>query len=101
MEFGSSVLLWLATISIIVGCIGALVQTSIKRFFAYTSINQAGFIVLGVATSSILGLQASLVYLISYMIMLISFFAGVIRAKNTENIVDMKSLSSYSKFLVT
>lgn len=40
---------WLAVLTMIVGNLGALAQTSVKRMLAYSSISHAGYIVAGVA----------------------------------------------------
>lgn len=85
-----------------VGTFGALKQVKIKRFIAYTSINQVGFILLGVASINLAGLVASLLYLCLYAIMSLSFFAVIL---NTEHFVtrrsmiylsDLQSLSLYN-----
>jgi NADH-quinone oxidoreductase subunit N len=97
----SMLLLVLAIASLIIGCFGALIQTSVKRFFAYTSINQAGFIVLGLATDNVMGLQASLVYLVVYMFTLFIFFVGITEnSRVIDNILELKDLSFRGKILV-
>jgi len=60
--------------SIILGSFGALRQVRIKRFLAYTSISQIGFILLGITSGTILGLFASIMYLSIYILMNIIFF---------------------------
>jgi len=72
----------------IVGSFGALKQVRIKRFLAYTSINQIGFILLGISSGSVLGLFASIMYLFLYIIMNLSFFAVFL---NTEHIILKKN----------
>lgn len=97
----SSFLLSLAIISLIIGCFGALIQTSVKRFFAYTSINQAGFIVLGLLVNDVIGLQASLVYLMTYMLTMFVFFCGLtLTSQDMDGILDLKHLPTISKVLV-
>jgi NADH-quinone oxidoreductase subunit N len=56
----------LAVISLIVGAVLAVVQTDVKRMLAYSSINHAGFILVGVEAGSELGVEAVLFYLASY-----------------------------------
>jgi NADH-quinone oxidoreductase subunit N len=56
------------------GSFNALKKVRIKRFLAYTSISQVGFILLGVSSGNILGLSASLMYLIIYILMNLLFF---------------------------
>jgi NADH-quinone oxidoreductase subunit N len=57
---------FLAVVSLIVGAVLAVVQTDVKRMLAYSSINHAGFILVGVEAGSELGVEAVLFYLASY-----------------------------------
>ena len=54
-------------ISIIVGNVGALGQASLKRMLAYSSIAQAGYLLVGVVVVTELGVQAVLFYLAVYL----------------------------------
>jgi NADH-quinone oxidoreductase subunit N len=67
--------LFAATGSIVFGALGALKQTKIKRFIGYTSINQMGYLLIGVSSGDILGLQASFLYLFFYLIAGFVFFS--------------------------
>ncbi len=49
----------LATITIIVGNVGALGQSSLKRMLAYSSVAQAGYMLAGVVVATQLGVQAT------------------------------------------
>ena len=75
--------------SLFVGSFGAIKQLRIKRFIAYTSINQVGFIFLGLASCNLTGLTASIVYLMLYAIMSIGFFTILL---NTEHIITKKNM---------
>jgi len=56
--------------SFIIGSIGGLYQTKIKRLFAYSAIGHVGFILLGLISGyNLLNLQSSLIYLVIYIIM--------------------------------
>lgn len=68
--------------SIFWGSIGALKQVRIKRFIAYTSVSQIGFIFLGVSTTSFFGLISSLMYLGLYIIMSLNFFSIFLNTKH-------------------
>ena len=61
----------LAILSLVVGAVLALVQRDVKRMMAYSSINHAGFILLGVQAADARGVSASLYYLFTYMFMVI------------------------------
>lgn len=75
--------------SIIFGSIGALKQMRIKRFIAYTSINQIGFILLGISSCNFLGLISSIMYIILYSIMSIIFFTLLL---NTEHVLNKRNM---------
>jgi NADH-quinone oxidoreductase subunit N len=67
----------LAVLSLVVGAFMALRQRDVKRVLAYSSINHAGFILLGVAAGTARGASASLYYLFAYMFMTVGSFAIV------------------------
>jgi NADH-quinone oxidoreductase subunit N len=67
----------LAILSLVVGAVVALAQRDVKRMMAYSSINHAGFILLGVQAATDRGVAASLYYLFTYMFLVIGTF-GVI-----------------------
>jgi NADH-quinone oxidoreductase subunit N len=71
-------IIWvLAVLSLLVGSIGAVVQTDVKRMLAYSSINHAGFILIGVEAASPRGLSAALGYLAIYAFLALGSFAVV------------------------
>jgi NADH-quinone oxidoreductase subunit N len=67
----------LAVLSLVLGAFVALRQRDVKRMLAYSSINHAGFILLGVSAGTARGASASLYYLFAYMFMTIGSFAVV------------------------
>ncbi len=67
----------LAILSLVVGAVLALSQRDVKRMLAYSSINQAGFILLGVQAADGRGVAASLYYVFVYTFMIIGTFAVV------------------------
>ena len=69
-------MLWIiAILTMLVGSIVAITQTDVKRMLAYSSIAQAGFILVGVVAVSREGLAGSLFYLIAYAFTTIGAFA--------------------------
>ncbi len=81
-----------------VGNVAALVQTSMKRMLAYSSIAQAGYLLIGVAAGSIDGSEAVLYYLIAYGIMTMAAFAVVIiREREVEDGDAIASLAGYGR----
>ncbi len=73
----------LAAITIVVGNVGALGQSSLKRLLAYSSVAQAGYMLAGVVVASRLGLQATVFYIAVYLVMNLAAFA-VIGARERE-----------------
>ncbi|HSC72795.1 MAG TPA: NADH-quinone oxidoreductase subunit N [Gaiellaceae bacterium] len=69
--------------SLVIGNLAALVQRGVKRMLAYSSISQAGFMLIGIAADSELGGRALLYYLIPYAAMSIGAFA-VVAARERE-----------------
>ena len=67
----------LAVLSLVVGAVLAAVQTDVKRMMAYSSINHAGFILLGVEAATAEGTSAALFYLAAYAAIIAGTF-GVI-----------------------
>jgi NADH-quinone oxidoreductase subunit N len=54
--------------------LGALNQKKIKRFIAYSSLNQMGFILLGIACGSFQGIIGSFSYFLIYLVTITVFF---------------------------
>jgi NADH-quinone oxidoreductase subunit N len=68
----------LATITILVGNVGALGQSSLKRMLGYSGVAQAGYMLGGVVVGSQLGVQATVLYLAVYLAMNLAAFAVII-----------------------
>jgi NADH-quinone oxidoreductase subunit N len=73
----------IACTSLAWGNIAALVQKNVKRILAYSSISQAGFMMIGIASANALGVRALLYYLIPYSVMSLGAFA-VVAARERE-----------------
>jgi NADH-quinone oxidoreductase subunit N len=68
----------LAAITIVVGNVGALGQTSLKRMLAYSGVAQAGYLLAGEIVGSQLGAKATVFYLVVYLAMNLAAFAVVV-----------------------
>ena len=66
-----------AAVTMVVGSVLAVVQTDVKRMLAYSSINHAGFVLVGVQAASAQGVEAALFYLAAYTFMVAGSF-GII-----------------------
>lgn len=65
----------LTVLTLVVGSLFAISQTNVKRMLAYSSINHAGFLLLGVLAASPEGNSATLFYLFAYTFMAAGSFA--------------------------
>jgi NADH-quinone oxidoreductase subunit N len=78
----------LATITILVGNVGALGQSSLKRMLAYSSVAQAGYMLAGVVVSSKLGVQATVFYLAVYVAMNMASFSVIVARERETGLGD-------------
>lgn len=70
--------------SIIVGALGAIGQQNLKRLLAYSSINNVGFILLGLAVATASGASAMLIYLFVYVAMSLGSFVALLMLRDEE-----------------
>lgn len=66
-----------------VGNVIALSQTNIKRMLGYSSIAQAGYILIGFVVGTSLGMKATLFYLLAYTIMNLGAFGCIVLISNS------------------
>ncbi|MCL4423187.1 MAG: NADH-quinone oxidoreductase subunit N [Actinobacteria bacterium] len=71
-------IIWtLAVLTLLGGAVLALVQRDVKRMLAYSSINHAGFILVGLQAATRRGIAGSLYYLFVYAFLVVGTFAIV------------------------
>jgi NAD(P)H-quinone oxidoreductase subunit 2 len=68
----------LAILSMILGNVVAIAQTSMKRMLAYSSIAQAGFVMIGFVIGTEAGYASMLLYLVMYLFMNLGAFTCII-----------------------
>jgi NADH-quinone oxidoreductase subunit N len=93
------IIIFAALASIVVGALGAIGQTSLKRLLAYSSINNVGFVLIGLAAASPAGVSAVLVYLDIYVAMVIGAFVALLMLRSgsgeqLDTFDDISGLSS-------
>jgi NADH-quinone oxidoreductase subunit N len=79
-----------AAVTMIVGNVGALSQTSMKRMLGYSGVAQAGYMLSGVVVASRLGASSTILYLGVYLAMNMAAFA-VIQARERDTGDDQLS----------
>lgn len=101
--YWNDLIIVLSLASIIVGSIGALIQSSLKRLLAYSSIAHIGFILIGVVSFSKSGIEGVMFYLTVYLFLLVGIFSVILSLKKDNRPIDMindlKGLSKNYPFL--
>lgn len=85
-----------AALSMIVGNLAAIVQTSTRRLLAYSAIGHAGYMLLAIVANSELGLRALLYYVITYALATVGAF-GVLAALEKESLDEIDGLAGLSR----
>jgi NADH-quinone oxidoreductase subunit N len=91
-----TLLMAISVVTMTVGNLTALWQQNIKRMLAYSSIAQAGYILIGVVAASPRGTTAVLLYLAAYAVTNLGAFAAVVAFSNitgSDAIEDYAGLS--------
>ena len=78
------IVIFAALVSILVGAVGAIGQSNIKRLLAYSSINNVGFILVGLAAATPQGVASMLLYLAVYVAMTVGSFVAVLMMRDAE-----------------
>ncbi|MCD7937395.1 MAG: NADH-quinone oxidoreductase subunit N [Tannerellaceae bacterium] len=87
-------MLWgLSVITIMIGNLFALRQKDMKRFFTFSSISQAGYILLGVMPGTAQGMTATVYFILIYLFSNLAVF-GVITA--LENRTQRTDIAAYN-----
>ncbi|MFC3214690.1 MULTISPECIES: NADH-quinone oxidoreductase subunit NuoN [Novosphingobium] len=89
------IIVFVALASIVVGALGAIGQKNIKRLMAYSSINNVGFILIGLAAANVQGASAMLFYLVLYIAMTVAGFAAMLMLKD-ENGNQVEEIAKFS-----
>ncbi|MET0179768.1 MAG: NADH-quinone oxidoreductase subunit NuoN [Novosphingobium sp.] len=92
------IVIFAALLSIVIGALGAIGQANIKRLMAYSSINNVGFILIGLATATPQGASGMLVYLAIYVATTVAGFVAILLLRDAdgepvEAIADLSGLS--------
>ncbi len=93
------IVVFVALLSIVWGAFAAIGQRNIKRLLAYSSINNVGFALIGLAAGTQAGVASVLYYMAVYVVMTLGCFLVVLqmRGPNGEPIETIESLSGMSR----
>lgn len=86
----------LGALSLLVGNLAAIMQTNIKRMFAFSTVSHMGFILLAFL-GSVIGVEAAVYYAVAYILMSLAGFGVLMvvsrEGKECENIADLAGLN--------
>jgi len=93
------IVIFAALASTILGGVAAIGQRNIKRLLAYSSINNVGFALVGLAASGVTGIASVLFYMAVYVAMTLGAFYVVLRMRDAEGrpVESITSLSGLSQ----
>ncbi len=99
MAAWQQILIVVSLMSIIIGAVGAIGQQNLKRLMAYSSINNVGFLLIGLAAGTEQGVAAMLLYLAVYVVMTLGGFVCLMQLKAMDGQVreDMAFVAGMSQ----
>ena len=87
----------IAVLTMLIGNLLAIPQTNLKRLIAYSSIAQAGYILVGVAAGSAFGFTGAMYYLLAYLVTNLAVFAIIGWIENATGSTDIAAFSGLSR----
>ncbi len=101
-EVWQQVIIALALLSMLVGALGAIMQTELKRLLAYSSIAHVGYALVGFSSAVSSGLSAVMLYMTIYVISAIGVFTIILDLTRdgipAHKIADLKGFSKSHPF---
>ena len=93
------IVIFSALASTILGGVAAIGQTNIKRLLAYSSINNVGFALFGLAAGNAEGVAATMSYMAVYIVMTLGSFLCVLQMRDADGqpVETIASLSGLSR----
>ncbi len=93
------IVIFAALASIILGAVAAIGQTNVKRLLAYSSINNVGFALIGLAAGTPEGVSGVLMYLTIYVAMTLGSFLVVLQMRGDDGqpVETIASLAGMSR----
>jgi len=85
----SDILYILAVLTMTIGNLFAIRQSNIKRFLAFSSVAQAGFILLGLLGTNELGMATVIYFVLIYVFTNLAAFGVVASVENATNKVEI------------
>lgn len=91
--FIEDILLYGAILSIIIGTLGALYQTKLKRLLAYSAISHVGFLLIAFASFNTWSIFSLTFYLIVYILISLNIFSVLLVLRKIDNNLKIKKIN--------
>lgn len=90
-----------AILSIFIGALGAMMQSSLKRLMAYSTILNVGYVLIAISLHSEEGFRSAIIYMVIYVIGTIGFFACLValfgKKSDIASFADLQGISAERK----
>jgi len=90
-----------AILSIFIGALGAMMQSSLKRLMAYSTILNVGYVLIAISLHSDEGFRSAIIYMVIYVIGTIGFFACLValfgKKSDIASFADLQGISAERK----
>jgi NADH-quinone oxidoreductase subunit N len=98
-EAWRQIVIFAALASTVLGGVAAIGQSNIKRLLAYSSINNVGFALVGLAAAGVSGVASVLFYMTVYIAMTLGAFLVVLRMRDADDrpVETIASLAGLSR----
>ena len=90
---------WIGTVTMVVGVLFAMVQHDAKRLLAYHTVSQIGYIMLGLGLGTPLGIIAALLHCLNHGLFKGGLFLGAGAVQHATGTRDMDKLGGLAKYM--
>lgn len=98
IAYWQEILFWVIIVSITLANLFAIRQKNIKRFMAFSSISQAGYLMLGVVGGNAQGMSALVYYILVYLVANLAIFTIIALVEQHSNKTEIED---YNGFYIT
>ena len=98
VDIWQTIVAMIAILSMAIGSISALKQDNLKRLFAYSTIANIGYVIIGLVCANEVAIEASLLYIFVYTFGALGIFSFImiLRREDTQ-LINISDLSGFSR----
>ena len=93
----TTLLMWAALATMIVGILGAVAQSDIKRMLSFTLVSHIGYLLFGVSLGSSAGLTATVYYVVHHILVQTALFLGAGLIEHLRGTTDVARLGGLAR----